>query len=155
MRAAALLLSLLAGCYLPQEKVVLRIELPERLASEAKQLEVLPHIAELRREGERGVVAVELKREAGKVLLVLPGACPATIDLRNLPARGATPIGLRPLFEVGPSERVVGLGQPEDEDPMVLTPPRDQLGHVCHGSHSAVHVRPHNSVVLVRATQPG
>jgi hypothetical protein len=111
VRAAALLLVLLGGCYVPQEKVTLRIELPEELANHAKQLEVLPHIAELRRAVERGVVAVELKREARKVRLVLPGACPASIDLRNLPARSPTPVALQRLFEVGPSELVVGLGK--------------------------------------------
>ena len=108
VRAAALLLILLGGCYLPVEKVALRIELPEELANQAKQLEVLPHIAELRREVERGVVAVELKRDAGKVRLNVPGACPASIDLRNLPAHSATRVALRRLFEVGPSELVVG-----------------------------------------------
>src|SRR6187551_1003799 len=95
---------LLGGCYLPAEKVTLRIELPEELASQAKQLEVLPHIAELRRAVARGVVAVELKREARKVRLVLPGACPASVDLRNLPARSPTPVRLQGLFEVGPTE---------------------------------------------------
>jgi hypothetical protein len=99
------------GCYSPTRKLTLRVELPAELVSDAKALEVLPHIAEIRRELGNGVVALELKRDARKVRLVLPGACPASVDL---PAEGAASpreVRLKPLFKLGPSERVVGLAQ--------------------------------------------
>ncbi len=112
MKMAAFLgLLLLSGCYVPTKRVTLRIELPAELASRVKDVTVLPRIAELGRENGAGVIALELKRESGKVRLALPGACPLVIDTREL--SGSAPVGfsMRPLFDVGPSERVVGLGQ--------------------------------------------
>lgn len=52
-------------------------------------------------------------------------------------------------------EWTVGVGQAEDECPGVLPSPRDQLGHVCHRPHRAIHVCPDDRFVLVRPTQPG
>jgi hypothetical protein len=109
VRVTAWLGLLLAGCYLPRQKVELLVELPPELASGAAQVEVLPHIAEVRRSSQRAALRLELLRDAGKVRLVLPGACPLVIDTRALSA-GATS-RLQPLFDVGPRERVVGLGQ--------------------------------------------
>jgi hypothetical protein len=95
----------------PTRRVTLRIELPPELANSAKNVAVLPKIAELTRADSAGVLALQLKREAGKVRLVLPGACPLVVDTRELAAARTTELSLKPLFDVGPSERVVGLGQ--------------------------------------------
>src|SRR3954471_15256129 len=81
------------GCYSPTRKLTLRVELPAELVGDAKALEVLPHIAEIRRELGNGVVALELKRDARKVHLVLPGACPAAVDLPE--EDGASPREVR------------------------------------------------------------
>jgi hypothetical protein len=99
----------LGGCYTPTKKLSLRVELPAELASRAEQLRVLPGIAEVRRELGRGAVGVELKREAGKVRLELPGACPLWLDTRRLADHSE--VSLERLFELGPTERVVGLGR--------------------------------------------
>lgn len=109
--SVALLLLLLAACHTPPQKVTLRVELPEELANHAKDLQVLPAIAEVRREVGSGVVAIELKGHAGYVDLALPGACPERIQLASLRAGKPYEIVLQPLFDTGPSERVVGLGQ--------------------------------------------
>ncbi|HVY30119.1 MAG TPA: cytochrome c3 family protein [Polyangiaceae bacterium] len=110
MRARALLAGLLAfGCYTPVEKVTLRVELPADVADRFKELEVLPHIAELRREGRRGVVVLELNRKARRVELKLPEACTRVVDLSALPSGMPATQMLEPLFELGPSERVVGI----------------------------------------------
>ena len=98
------------GCYTPVDKVTLRVELPAEVALRFKELEVLPHIAELRRESRRGVVVLELKRAARRVQLELPEACPRNLDLRELSGSSATTLTLEPLFDLGPSERVVGVG---------------------------------------------
>jgi hypothetical protein len=112
VRSAWLLLPAFAsGCYVPPKKVVLRVELPAELGQSAKNLRVLPQIAETGRAVGSGIVALELKREAGKVRLELPGACPLLVDLRTLPTTGVSELVLKPLFDVGTSERVVGLGQ--------------------------------------------
>lgn len=97
------------ACYTPPDLVALRVELPAEAAAQFSKLEVLPHIAELKRAGRRGVVALELKRDARQVELRLPGACPRRINLRKLPRTG-TALTLEPLFDLGPNERVVGLG---------------------------------------------
>lgn len=111
MRLAGIALScVLGGCYTPPQ-VALRVELPEELASHAKDLKVLPAIAEVRREVGSGVVAVELKGHAGYVDLALPGACPKRIQLASLAAGKAHEIVLQPLHDTGPAERVVGLGK--------------------------------------------
>jgi hypothetical protein len=99
------------GCYRPPDPCPLRIELPPELASQVKDVTVLPRIAELGRQDGRGVIALELKREAGKVRLSLPGACPLVIDTRQLSRGAPAEFSMQPLFDVGPSERVVGLGQ--------------------------------------------
>jgi hypothetical protein len=104
------LAALLAGCYVPVKKVTLRIELPPELAGQAKDLKVLPAIAELRRQSAGGVVALELKQEAAHVRLLLPGACSRRVDLAALAVDKPTGLVLQPLFDVGPPERVVGLG---------------------------------------------
>jgi hypothetical protein len=103
---------LLTACQSPREQVLLRVELPEGLAGRGAELRTLPAIAEARREQVRGVVALELKRHAGKVTLQLEGACPLTVDTRQLVRDRATSLRLEPLFDVGPSTRVVGLEQP-------------------------------------------
>jgi hypothetical protein len=105
------LLGLLSGCYVPTQRVTLRVELPAELAGATKNLAVLPQIAELTRAAGSGILALQLKREAGKVRLLLPGACPLVVDTRELPKLGVTELSLKPLFDVGPSERVVGLGR--------------------------------------------
>ena len=110
-KAAVLGLLLLGGCYAPTKKVRLRVELPAELASRVKAVTVLPRIAEVRRESAAGVVAFELKAEAGKVRLALPGACPLVVDTREISDGAPATFSMRPLFDVGPSERVVGLGQ--------------------------------------------
>lgn len=109
MKAALWLGLLLAGCYLPREKISIRLELAPELLGREAQVEVLPHIAEASRSSGRGTLGLSLLRDAGKVRLNLPGACPLLIDTRSL-AEGAT-LRLKPLFDVGPSERVVGSGQ--------------------------------------------
>ncbi len=101
----------LGGCSSPPQKITLRIELPEELGSRAKDLQVLPAIAEVRREVGSGVVAVELKAHAGYVDLALPGACPERIQLASLAAGKPHEIVLQPLHDTGPAERVVGLGK--------------------------------------------
>ncbi len=111
--AAGLIVSValaLAGsaCKLPREKVWLRVELPPEQAHQASQLEVKPRIAEASRKVGRGVVALELKRDAGRTRIDLRGACPLWVDARQLPREPATFV-LKRLFEVGPSERVVGI----------------------------------------------
>lgn len=112
MKARTLLAAgLLFGCYSPTDTVTLRVELPSGVANRFKELEVLPHIAELRREGRPGVVVLELKRGAHKVELRLPDACSTKIDLRELPRGTPTTRVMAPLFDLGPSERVVGLDQ--------------------------------------------
>jgi hypothetical protein len=105
---ASVVLAWLAGCYSPPPTRTLRVELPEELAGRGRELRVLPQIAEARRELGRGVVALALKRESGKISLTLPGACPLVLDTRKL---RATSVSLEPLFRLGPTERVVGLGQ--------------------------------------------
>jgi hypothetical protein len=109
-RALLAALLLLGGCYTPTKKVVVRVELPAELADQAKNLRVLPAIAEIRREHQGGVVALELKREARSITLQLAGACPHRVELAPLAADEPAPLVLQPLFDVGPSERVVGLG---------------------------------------------
>ena len=109
--AAALLTALLAGCYSPTPKLTLRVELPAELASEAKALEVLPHIAEIRRAVGNGVVALELKQNAGKIRLHVPGGCTTLVDLETLEATEPHEVTLRPWFDLGASDRVVGLAQ--------------------------------------------
>jgi len=112
VRLASLgLLALSAGCYVPTEQVTLRVELPPELGRAAKNLEVSPQIAETERQVGAGVVGLELKRGAGKVRLLLPGACPLVVDTRELPKLGVSTRALKALFDVGPSERVVGLQQ--------------------------------------------
>lgn len=101
---------LLSACSLPREKVWLRVELPPELAQRSDALEVKPRIAESSRKVGRGVVALELKRDAGRTRLVLPGACPLVVDASTLPREPKTVV-LEPLFDVGPSERTVGLAQ--------------------------------------------
>ena len=108
---ALLLVALCSSCYLPTKKVTLRIELPDELASRIAEVSVLPKIAEISRKSGAGLLQLELKREAGPVRLELPGACPLLIDTRVLPERVTAPQALQPLFDVGPAERVVGLGQ--------------------------------------------
>jgi len=108
--AGVALLLLLGGCSSPT-KVTLRIELPEELASRAKDLQVLPKIAELRREVGSGVVAVELKGHAGYVDLTLPGACPKRVQLAQPTTGKASEVSLLPLFDTGLAERVIGLGR--------------------------------------------
>lgn len=100
------LLALAEACSLPPETIQLRVELPSELVDSGKELVVLPRIAEVARRVERGVVALELKR--APVRIELPGACPVRIDTRAAPPRA---LSVRALFEVGASERVVGLGQ--------------------------------------------
>jgi hypothetical protein len=100
----------LLGCSLPREKVWLRIELPAELHAAAAALEVKPRIAESSRKLGRGVIALELKRDAGRVRLRLPGACPVVVDASTLPREPRT-LALDALFDVGPSERTVGLDQ--------------------------------------------
>lgn len=109
MRRLALSLLLLASCHVPPKKVLVHVEVPLDLASGAAELTVLPRIAEARRTTRRTTITLELKRESGKVRLDLPGTCPAVVDTRSLSA-GAQ-VKLQPLFDVGPSERVVGLAQ--------------------------------------------
>lgn len=112
MKARALVAALLvAGCHTPVEKVTLRVELPADVAQRFKELEVLPHIAELRREARRGVVVLELNRKALHVELRLPDACSTRVDLSKLPSGAPTTQVLEPLFDLGPRERVVGIDQ--------------------------------------------
>lgn len=110
-RALCAALLLLSACYTPTQKVTLRVELPLELAEHAKALKVLPAIAEARREVGNGVTVLELKRAALHVRLVLPGACPKRVDLQQLAADEPGEVQLDPLFDTGPSERVIGLGQ--------------------------------------------
>jgi hypothetical protein len=101
----------LGSCSLPREKVWVRLELPPELADTASQVQVKPAIAEAARQIGRGVVALQLKRDAGRTRLLLRGACPLVVDARELPS-SPEPLALRPLFDSGSSERVVGLGAP-------------------------------------------
>lgn len=110
-RASWACLALLGGCHMPVKKVALRIELPAELSSQPKDLQVLPAIAELRRQAAGGVVWLELKQEAEQVRLVLPGACSRSLDLRGLSRDEPHELVLEPLFDAGPRERVVGLGK--------------------------------------------
>lgn len=103
-------LALLTGCYVPVKKVALRIELPAELASQAKDLQVLPAIAEVGRHAAGGVVVLELKRDAERVRLQMPGACSRSLDLRGLATDKPAELVLQPLFDAGPRERVIGLG---------------------------------------------
>jgi hypothetical protein len=107
-------LLLLSGCYTPTKKIVVRVELPAELANQAKELEVQPAIAEIRRAVGKGVVVLELKRAAESVVLRLPGACPRRIAIPLLAADKPAQLVLQPLFDVGASERVVGLGNAFD-----------------------------------------
>jgi len=100
----------LSGCYTPTKKIAIRVELPAELASQAKDLQVLPAIAEIRREIAGGVVALELRRDADFVVLRLPGACPRRIEFSLLAGDKPSHFVLAPLFDVGSDERVVGLG---------------------------------------------
>lgn len=104
-------LTLLGGCYVPPQKVTVRVELAPELAEHAKELRVLPAIAEIQRAAAAGVVVLELKREARQVRLALPGACSRVLDLASLPQSKPADIALEALFDVGPSERVVGLAK--------------------------------------------
>ena len=107
---AWLALAVAAGCSLPREKVWLRVEVPAELRDAAGEVQVQPRIAESARKLGRGVLALELKRDAGRVRLVLKGACPLVVDASVLPRQAKT-VALRSLFEMGPSERVVGIDQ--------------------------------------------
>jgi hypothetical protein len=107
--AAAAVLAL--SCQQPSQRAQLRLELPAELASRGGELRVLPAIAEARRAPGQGVVALELKPQAGKVVLELPGACPITLDTRQLTTHTLTTLAFEPLFDVGPRERIVGLDQ--------------------------------------------
>jgi hypothetical protein len=98
---------LAAGCWLPPATREVRVELPSELADSGQELVVLPRIAEVARRVARGVVALELKQ--GPLRLELPGACPIRIDTREPSVRRVQ--SMRSLFDVGTSERVVGLGQ--------------------------------------------
>ncbi len=111
--AASLLLlpAVLADCYLPRPQVTLRVELPSELLSRANDLKVLPAIAEIRRSSAGGVLLLELKKDAGHVRLTLPGACSERVELGSWGASAPAALVLKPLFDVGTSERVVGLGQ--------------------------------------------
>ncbi len=158
--------ALLVGCYAPTKKVSLRVELPAELASQVKNLKVLPAIAELRREVGAGVVVLELKREAEYVRLQLPGACPQKVDLRGLEAGKMRELALEPLFDSGPAERVVGLGKafeirarprcPEANDSRTSFDvtggaPLDDVVRAPGGRHFAAATR----VVEPRSTGPG
>lgn len=99
----------LSGCSLPREKVWLRLELPPELSDMTSKVQVKPAIAEAARQVGRGVVALQLKRDAGRTRLQLRGACPLWVDARELPDSPES-LALKPLFEWGTSERVVGLG---------------------------------------------
>jgi len=97
----------LFGCAAPPAKKLVRVELPTELSERASALEVLPHIAELGRVTGRGAVALELDGNARYVRLTLPGACVRRVELRDPSA--PIEVKLDPLFQLGPSERVVGL----------------------------------------------
>jgi hypothetical protein len=97
----------MAGCSLPPATRELRVELPSELADAGKELVVLPRIAEVARRVARGVVALELRQ--GPLRIELPGACPLRVDTRE-PSLGRVH-SMRSLFDAGPSERVVGLGE--------------------------------------------
>jgi hypothetical protein len=111
VKARLLVCWLATGCVTPPDRVTLRVELPVELAPDAAQLEVSPKIAEASRAVGRGVVALELKRQAGRVRLSLTGACDKQVVLTPYGRNTIAEIALEPLFDVGPSERVVGLGQ--------------------------------------------
>jgi hypothetical protein len=98
---------LAGGCWQPPATLELRVELPSELADSGKELVVQPRIAEAARRVARGVVALQLKQ--APLRLELPGACPIRIDTRDPSV--ARVHSMRPLFDVGRSERVVGLGQ--------------------------------------------
>jgi len=110
VKRAVLWLLALSSCYTPPQKVILRVEVPPELADDAQAVQVLPRIAELRRSTARGTVELELQQKSGQIRLDLPGACPLVVDTRRL-TRNAT-VRLDSLFDVGPPERVVGLGKP-------------------------------------------
>lgn len=97
------------GCQAPSKKLTLHVELGTGLVGHGAKLQVLPAVAEASRNVGRSALSVELRGDAGRVTLELPGACPKQIDTQRL-ADGAT-VALDPLFDVGPSERVVGLGR--------------------------------------------
>jgi hypothetical protein len=137
-------LLLLGGCYTPTNKVVVRVELPAELADQAKHLRVQPAIAEIRRELKDGVVALELKREARSVILQLPGACPRRVELALGKTDQPAHFALQPLFDVGPSERVVGLGNAFD----VRASPRCAEASDLHTSFAVTGGAPLDQVVL-------
>lgn len=105
------LAGLAAACSLPPETVWLRLELAPELAERGEAIEVKPRIAEAERRVSRGVVALRLKRDTAPVRLFLPEACPLSVDTSELSAAAPAILHLRPLFDAGPSERVVGLGR--------------------------------------------
>ncbi len=126
-RALLIGLLLLVGCYTPTQKVVVRVELPAELANQAKDLQVLPAIAEIRRESAAGVVVLELKRAADSVTLRLPGACPRRVPMPLLAADKAAHVVMQPLFDVGSTERVVGLGNAFDVRAAPLCPEAEPM----------------------------
>ncbi len=94
----------------PPETVWLRVELPEGFAGREKEVRLAPRIAEAARRASRGVLALQVKRAAGRVRIGLPGACPLEVDAESLSGSPPASRTLQPLFDVGPSERVVGVG---------------------------------------------
>src|SRR6187402_457132 len=100
-----------SACAMPPETVWLRLELPPELAGREKEVAVAPRIAEAARRAGRGVLALQLKRAAGRLRVLLPGACPLEVDASALPSGVPQAHSLRPLFDVGASERVVGVGR--------------------------------------------
>ena len=114
MRARALVLGSVlvsSACAMPPETVWLRLDLPPELAGREQEAAVAPRIAEAARRAGRGVLALELKRAAGRVRVLLPGACPLEVDASTLPSSPPASHSLRQLFDVGTSERVVGVGR--------------------------------------------
>lgn len=105
----SLLLS--SACAVPPETVWLRLELPPELAGRESEASVAPRIAEAARRTSRGVLGLELKRAAGRVRVLLPGACALEIDASALPSAAPSSYSFRTLFDVGTSERVVGVGR--------------------------------------------
>jgi len=96
------------SCSIPPATVWVTLELPEELASSAPAVQVLPRIAEAERKLGQGRVALRLKRAAGKVQVIAPGACPLSVDLEvDEPVDRREK--LHPLFDFGGKERWVGL----------------------------------------------
>lgn len=112
MKIGAALACLLGwGCTAPPAPIWLTLELPEELRGKAEFVEVEPRSAETGRKLGRGALALELRRQAGRVQLSAPGACPLALETQEL-AKSAEPRArLSALFELGGSERVVGLEQ--------------------------------------------